>query len=62
MILMDINRVRQIYESKGVIEVLYNNAPVWIENIRGDNAEVTYIGTDKKVEAPVGKLMEKFTI
>lgn len=55
---MDSRRAKQILESHGVIEVLHNGSPVWIENIRGESAEVTYIGTSSKAEIPVNNLVE----
>ncbi len=30
---MDINRAKQILNSSSNIEVLYNNKPIWIENL-----------------------------
>lgn len=38
---MDKNRVKEIIESKGFIEVLYGDRPVWIKEINKDEkAEV----------------------
>ena len=34
---MDVERARQIIESDGVIEVLYQGSPVWIEKILDNN-------------------------
>jgi H-type small acid-soluble spore protein len=56
---MDNERARQIVESLGVIEVLYNGSPVWIENIKENNAEVSYIDTKNKAEVQVEKLIER---
>jgi small acid-soluble spore protein H (minor) len=55
---LNIDRARQIVESQGVIEVTYDGSPVWIENIRNDNAEVTYLGTRRREEVPINVLME----
>lgn len=56
---MDSERAKQIMESKGVIEVLFRGSPVWIESL-GDNntAEVSYLRTKEKVEAPIYLLTE----
>ncbi len=56
---MDIVRARQILNSKETIEVLYDGAPVWINNV-GDNnsARVTFLNNKKSTEAPVYKLVE----
>jgi len=62
MVCLDRRRARQILDSHGVIEVLHNGSPVWIENLRGNNAEVTYIGTDNRAEIPVDKLVESSTM
>ena len=56
---MDNERARQIVESLGVIEVLYNGSPVWIESIKENNAEVSYIDTKNKAEVQVEKLIER---
>lgn len=56
---MDNKRARQIVESLGVIEVLYNGSPVWIENIKDNTAEVSYIDTKNKAEVQVEKLIER---
>lgn len=55
---MDADRAREILNSKGVIEVVHNGAPVWIEGLRGSNADVMYIETKKRTEVPLEKLME----
>jgi small acid-soluble spore protein H (minor) len=55
---LDNERARQIVDSLGVIEVLYNDSPVWIENIKENTAEVSYIATKNKVEVQVEKLIE----
>ncbi|MFZ5987500.1 MAG: H-type small acid-soluble spore protein [Bacillota bacterium] len=57
---MDSNRAKQIMESDGVIEVLYQGSPVWIENVLSNNtAEVSYIQNNEKKEVPVYMLVEK---
>lgn len=56
---MNNERARQIVESLGVIEVLYNGSPVWIENIKENTAEVSYIDTKNKAEVQVDKLIER---
>lgn len=55
---MDTDRAREILNSKGVIEVVHNGQPVWIEGIRGSNADVMYIETKKRTEVPLSRLME----
>ena len=56
---MNNERAKQIVESLGVIEVLYNGSPVWIDNINGDTADVSYIGTNNKAEVDIKSLIEK---
>lgn len=66
---MDSERARQIVNSLGVIEVLYNGSPVWIENLKENTAEVSYIDTNadsnidtkNRVEVQVDKLIEPNT-
>ncbi|AEV69536.1 H-type small acid-soluble spore protein [Acetivibrio clariflavus] len=57
---MDSNRAKQIMESKGVIEVLYQGDPVWIENVLDDNTvQVSNLQTNVKQDVPVNMLVEK---
>ncbi len=60
---MDNERARQIVDSLGVIEVLYNGSPVWIENLKENTAEISYIDsnidTKNKVQVQVDKLIER---
>ncbi|MCX8131816.1 MAG: H-type small acid-soluble spore protein [Clostridia bacterium] len=55
---MDSIRARQIINSNGVIEVKHKNSSVWLENIRGENAEVTYLESKKRAEVPLNQLSE----
>lgn len=55
---MDPEKAQQIVESLGVVEVLYNGAPVWIENLDGEDAEVRYLETGDVIQVPVTKLVE----
>jgi H-type small acid-soluble spore protein len=56
---MDEQRVKEIMNSKGVIEVLYQGSQVWIDAVKDNNtALVHYISNNKKDEVPVYKLIE----
>jgi H-type small acid-soluble spore protein len=55
---MESKRAEQIMQSNGVIEVSYNGMPVWIEGIRGDMAEVTFIDLNRRSDVPVSSLAE----
>ncbi|MDD2585825.1 MAG: H-type small acid-soluble spore protein [Syntrophomonadaceae bacterium] len=55
---MDINRAKEIVESLGVIEVLYQGAPVWIEGLEGDSAKVRYLDSYDHMSVSVGELVE----
>ena len=59
---MNEGKAREIMESLGVIEVLYRGSSVWIENIKGENAEVTYLKSQKKEEIPLKELEESIGI
>ncbi|HHY31115.1 MAG TPA: small, acid-soluble spore protein, H family, partial [Syntrophaceticus sp.] len=50
---MDPEKAQKIVESLGVVEVLYNGAPVWIENLDGEDAEVRYLETGDHLLVPV---------
>lgn len=56
---MDCKRAREILESHGVIEVLYQNQPVWIEQIIDDNrAIVSQMTTRRQQEVSLSELTE----
>lgn len=55
---MNKNRAEEIINSNEVIEVLYNGSSVWLEEIKGDIAEVTDISNKKKIEVNVNELKE----
>lgn len=55
---MDKKRVEEIMQSHGVINVIFDGMPVWIEGIRGDLAEVTLINASGHMDAPIDKLTE----
>ncbi|MFL0196602.1 H-type small acid-soluble spore protein [Clostridium sp. WILCCON 0269] len=50
MISLDKQRVKEILQSKGIIEVKYKNNPVWLESIstdKDDNIQVRDLNTNK---------------
>lgn len=55
---MDRQRASEILRSKGVIHVCYNGMPVWLESLRGDNADVCFIGMHQRTSVPVSGLVE----
>jgi H-type small acid-soluble spore protein len=56
---LDDIRAKEIVASTGVIEVLYQGAQVWIDQIKENNtAMVHYISNNKKEEVPIYKLVE----
>ena len=55
---MDPEKAQQIVESLGVVEVLHNGTPVWIENLERENAEVRYLETGEVIQVPVSELVE----
>lgn len=57
---MDIKRVEEIINSKGIINVTYNNSPVWLETVRTENgtAHVKLLSSDETMNVPVKDLKE----
>jgi len=55
---MLVDRAREIMESKGVIEVLYQGHPVWIEQIQQDTAQVRLLDNDHRLSVPINMLAE----
>ncbi|HCF71283.1 MAG TPA: H-type small acid-soluble spore protein [Syntrophomonas sp.] len=55
---MDIERAHDIVNSLGVIEVLYQGEPIWIEDINGDQARIDFLDRRQKAEVPVRDLIE----
>lgn len=58
---MDFERAQQIVESKGIINVLLNGSPVWIERLDAENNEATVSpldGSRDHVQVPLTELVE----
>ncbi|TYQ15908.1 UNVERIFIED_CONTAM: small acid-soluble spore protein H (minor) [Acetivibrio alkalicellulosi] len=55
---MDTIRAKQILKSDGVIEVLYEGAPIWIENVIDNKADISVINTNEKKNVSVNMLIE----
>ncbi|HEX7715300.1 MAG TPA: small, acid-soluble spore protein, H family [Bacillota bacterium] len=53
---MKSEKAKAVLESHGVISVLYRGNPVWIEILQGDQARITMIDTDQRLEVPVAEL------
>lgn len=55
---MDSRRAHEIVSSLGVIDVLYQGQPVWIENLKGNEAAVEFLDSSRKGRVPIEDLME----
>ncbi|WML35022.1 H-type small acid-soluble spore protein [Clostridium sp. OS1-26] len=57
---MDIEKIVEIFESRGVIDVTYNGNPVWIESISKESNEVRVknIKTNEEFMVSASKLKE----
>ncbi|APM39538.1 H-type small acid-soluble spore protein [Clostridium kluyveri] len=58
---MDKNRVKEILESKGIIEVKYKNNPVWLESIstdKDDKIQVKDLNTNEHFSVNIIDLKE----
>lgn len=55
---MLVDRAREIMESKGVINVLYQGHPVWIEQIEQDSAQVRLLDQEERLQVPINMLAE----
>ncbi|HQA50197.1 MAG TPA: H-type small acid-soluble spore protein [Syntrophomonadaceae bacterium] len=55
---MLVDRAREIMESKGVIEVLYQGHPVWIEQIEQDSAHIRLLDNSHRLSVPINMLTE----
>ncbi len=55
---MLVDRAREIMESKGVIEVLYQGHPVWLEHIEHDNARIRLLDSENQLDVPINMLAE----
>ncbi len=61
MIALDKNRVKEILESKGIIEVKYKNNPVWLESIstdKDDKIQVKDLNTNEHFSVNIVDLKE----
>lgn len=56
---LDSIRAKQIMKSPEPVQVLYQDIPVWIDNVWDNNiAEVTRMDSRTKIEVPVYMLVE----
>jgi small acid-soluble spore protein H (minor) len=61
MIRLDKKRLAEILESHGIINVTYNNNPVWLEGISNDKdgvIQVKDLKTDKLMSVDIRELKE----
>jgi small acid-soluble spore protein H (minor) len=56
---MNTHRAEEIVDSLGVIEVLYQGSPIWIEQISGDSVQIRDLNTQQRLEVPVNELVER---
>lgn len=60
---MNYSRAKEILNSENTIEVLYNNTPIWINNLNPDNNMASITDTDKNnIEVSVEELEEGKTL
>jgi small acid-soluble spore protein H (minor) len=55
---MELSKMHEVMESQGVIEVLHNGEPVWVESVSGDIANVRYLLDETLAQVPVSELEE----
>ncbi|MGI5880505.1 MAG: H-type small acid-soluble spore protein [Syntrophomonadaceae bacterium] len=55
---MDNKRANEIFNSLGVIEVFYQDSPVWIEKIDANRVQVQNLRTNNHFEVSVYELVE----
>jgi H-type small acid-soluble spore protein len=55
---LEAEKSQQIFESLGVVDVLYNGSPVWIEDLDGEEAKVRYLESDEVIQVHVAELVE----
>lgn len=55
---MDRSKAEDIINSLGVIEVLYQGSPVWIEELQGYTAQIKYLYDGKRQQVDVAELVE----
>ncbi len=55
---MDKLRAQEILDSLGVIQVVHQQSPVWINSIEGEVAFIEYLDSSVKAQVPVNELKE----
>jgi H-type small acid-soluble spore protein len=55
---MDVKRAHDIVNSLGVVEVLYQGEPIWIEQLHGDQARVEFLDRRQRAQVPIAELFE----
>lgn len=62
---MDFERAQQIFESKGIINVLFKGSPVWIESLDPEKNEATVrplYGITQPIQVPITELVESASL
>lgn len=55
---MDKVRAQEILDSLGVIQVVHQQSPVWINSIEGEVVLIEYLDNSVKARVPVNELNE----
>jgi small acid-soluble spore protein H (minor) len=61
VIILNKQRVKEVLESKGIIEVKYGNDPVWLEGISTDQdnkIQIRDINTNQRFNVDISELKE----
>ena len=53
---MDRKEAEKILNAREHLEVQYQNVPVWIENVQETTADVTIMGTNRRINVPLEEL------
>ncbi|MGI6660002.1 MAG: small, acid-soluble spore protein, H family [Dethiobacteraceae bacterium] len=53
---MDRKEAEKILNASEHLEVQYQNVPVWIENVQETTADVTIMGTNRRINVPLEEL------
>lgn len=55
---MDRQRAEQIMKAPRKVEVQYEDVPVWIDDVHGNMADITVIGTSRSMKVSLDKLRD----
>lgn len=57
---MNIERVNQIIRNKEILDIYYDDRPVWIQEVNNDIAKIGFLDGSAEMNVPIDNLLESY--